>query len=545
MGSPARLILSQTIDLIEPLTRFDRSSITLRDEDEQTVACTGVWTSSVSYSPNSSDGKGKLPSGVLDAGSQGGMEQEIERLLSRERALLSQRLEQWCNAQIALKPAGHEPLALKNCFSGTKSVGYGWQCSACTGKGNTTCTFCNGNRQVTCTNCRGAGWNRCNYCNGAGHKTCSNCNGQRGSYRQIEHAVFNAAANEYTKRYENVWESCRQCQDGKVPCHACSTSGKNYCVLCSRTGKINCAPCLGRGYVTCKACDGKGAQHRIAETTCKITNSFNLRTEDAESEVKQTTSAWDFPTFTTLAAVSSFSPKLSSDSLSRTYPATLLVTQARIHCANQDFVLLGYGDPARVFDFKGIVAHLLSGDLQNLQSALAQPGAFLPFRNQSVLSSALAVMLESEVNQQLCDNEKKQALVANGTVTQQHADTTASALRKSIGRIYSSAASVSLAAFSVVLLLTLTLLYRLHYMIPQNRPTAFMVFLGVLAVAAVVAEVLARTFVLRQFAQASNAAQRQAASRFLRSVGTIMRWRIAAAAATIGAIVAFFAVVTH
>lgn len=545
MGSPARLILSQAIDLIEPLTRFDRSSVTLRDEAVRTIACTGVWTSSVSYSSNVSDGKGELPPGILNAGSQADMEREIQRLISHEQSLLAERMETWCNDQIAMKPAGHEPLALKNCFSGTQKVGYHWQCSTCSGKGNTTCTFCNGNRLVTCTNCHGAGWNRCNSCQGEGQLTCTYCKGQRGIYRQVEHDVFNPATNQNSKRYENVWEHCMQCQGGKVPCHTCSSSGKMYCVLCSRTGKINCNPCLGRGYVTCKRCDGKGALHRIAVTSCKIANTFNLRTDDADSEVKQTTAAWDFPTFTALAAVSSFSPQLSSASLSRTYPATLLVTQVKIQCANQDFVLLGYGDPARVFDFKGIVAHLLSGDLQNLQSALAQPGAFVPFRNQSVLSSALSVMLQSEVNQQLCDAQQRQSLVANGIVTQSHADTTASNLRKAIGRLYSGPALAGLATLSLVVLLTLTLLYRLHYMIPQNRPTAVIVFLAVLAIAAVAAELLARAFALRQFALSGNAAQKHAAGRLLQSAGTIVRWRIAAAAAAVGAIVAFFAVVLH
>ena len=88
MGSTAHLILTQAIDLIEPLTRFDRSSLTLRDESYEAVPCTGVWTADVAYASKLSDGTGKLPADIRNARSQSGMEQQIASLLDEERVII-------------------------------------------------------------------------------------------------------------------------------------------------------------------------------------------------------------------------------------------------------------------------------------------------------------------------------------------------------------------------------------------------------------------------------------------------------------------------
>lgn len=154
MNSTSSLILDQVIALIEPLTRFDRSSVQLHDESEQTLSCTGIWVSSIAISSSISDGTGKLPSGVKDAGTQSSMERAIEGVVSAERLNVSQRLQVWWDRQAQLSPASHKPLTSGVCISGLTRIGYAWKCSSCHGQGKITCSTCNGARQVKCLHSR-------------------------------------------------------------------------------------------------------------------------------------------------------------------------------------------------------------------------------------------------------------------------------------------------------------------------------------------------------------------------------------------------------
>jgi hypothetical protein len=205
-------------------------------------------------------------------------------------------------------------------------------------------------------------------------------------------------------------------------------------------------------------------------------------------------------------------------------------------------LLSGYGTEARVFDFKGIVGHLLTQDLEQLHSTLALPLGFLPFRNQGPLRTALVTMLQSELNQQIANPQQRAALVANRTVTEEHAATIASSLRKAMSRLYSSAAIVSLAALFAVSYFTLYHLAWSGYMLPQNRPIGVAAFLAIVAVTVVATEFLSRYFFLKGFSSSGNAECREAADRLLRVAGTRRRWRIAAVVTIVVAIISFFAV---
>ncbi|MEO6966301.1 MAG: hypothetical protein ABI076_10465 [Acidobacteriaceae bacterium] len=249
---------------------------------------------------------------------------------------------------------------------------------------------------------------------------------------------------------------------------------------------------------------------------------------------------WDFPLFCQLATVTSKAPTVTASQLNRTYPATLSQTQVRMQCAEQDLLLSGYGPEARVFDFKGIVGHLLANDLQQLRSTLQFSRGFLPFRNQEALRTTLDAMLESELNQQIANPQQRAALIANRTVTDEHATTTVDCLRKAMGRLYGSIASVGLTALFVVALFTLYKLLWTGYMLPQNRLVAVILFLAVMAVAAAVVESLSRHFLLKGFSRAGKAEEGQAANRLLRATGTLRRWRIAATLTTVVAIICFF-----
>ncbi|MBN9614312.1 MAG: hypothetical protein BGO25_09235 [Acidobacteriales bacterium 59-55] len=541
MTSTSSLVLDQVVALIEPLTRFDRSSVQLHEESEQTLSCTGVWTSSYAISSSVSDGTGELPSGVRDAGSQSGMERAINETISGERSNVVQRIQSWCDRQAQSSPSAHKPLTSGDCISGITRIGYTWKCSSCKGRGKTTCSTCNGNGKVTCSYCNGKGRTNCSQCQGKGKTTCSYCGGRGSQSRQIEKRGYNSATQQSFPIYETVWERCGSCQSGETACGACHGGGTVSC-SCNGAGTVTCNSCLGKGEQTCNSCKGTGALHRIAETACQVTNNFTIQSGDFDEEDEQTTTNWDFQTFCQLANATSKAPDITASQLRRTYSATLSRTQARLECAGQGLLLRGYGPEARVFDFKGIVGHLLAQDLEQLHSTLNLPWGFLPFRNQGTLHTALSSMLQSELNQQLTNPQQRAALVANRTVTEEHATTTARCLRKAMSRLYSATATVGLAVLFVVAYATLHNLLWSGYMLPQNRPVAAVIFLGVVALTAIAAEFFARYFFLRGFSSSGNTESRKAASRLLHSTGTIRRWRIAAAITTVAVIISFFAV---
>jgi hypothetical protein len=110
-----------------------------------------------------------------------------------------------------------------------------------------------------------------------------------------------------------------------------------------------------------------------------------------------------------------------------------------------------------------------------------------------------------------------------------------------MSRLYNSAAIVGLAVLFVATYSTLYGLLQSGYLLPQNRPLAAVIFLAVAALTAIAAELFARYFFLKRFS-ADNAESRKAASRLLRSTGTIRRWRVWAAITTATSIISFFAV---
>lgn len=308
------------------------------------------------------------------------------------------------------------------------------------------------------------------------------------------------------------------------------------------SGKVTCSTCNGQGEETCKPCNGTSTLHRIGETVCHVTNTFTIESSDFNEEDKRTTASWDFQTLCQLAGITSKEPIITASRLCRTYPAALFRTQARIKCAGQEVLLSGYGQKARVFDFKGIVGYLLTEDLNQLESTLSVPWGYLPFRNQSILYAALASMLQSELNQQLANPQQRAALIANRTVTEEHAATTVLCLRKAMSRLYSSTATIGIVVLGIIAYSTLHHLLWSGYMLPQNRPVAAVIFLVLMALTAIAAEVLARYFFLKGFSSSGNAESRKAASRLLHSTGTIRRWRIVAVITTVAVIISFFAV---
>lgn len=536
-------ILDQVIGLVEPLTRFDRSAVLSRDESTETLPCTGKWTASITISSKASDGAGELPADVRDAGSEAGMEQAVNEAVAAGRAQVAHRVQAWCSTQSPSSPAGHKPLAAGDCLGSITRVGYAWQCPSCKGHGKITCTKCKGHGQLTCPLCDGKGHTKCSHCNGSGKSTCSQCGGSRNVSRTVTTSAYNPATGEYAPKHEIVNERCPGCASGDPACGMCSGRGKTNCWQCNTTGKVQCGTCHGKGEQTCKDCEGSGSLHRLAETHCEVINAFAIDAGQFADDDRKTMAGWDFPLFCELASATSEAPVISPLQLERSYPATLSRSRAHIQCAGQDLLLTGYGPEARVFDFKGIVGHLVASDLEQLRTALDASPGFLPFLHQQGLRTALASMLQSELNQQLADPEQRQALVANGTVTEEHAATTVDALRKALGRLSRGPAAAGLAVLFVVAILTLHRLLSTGHMLPGNRFSAAVIFLVIVAVTAVAVGLLSRFLFLKSFAGADDDPEaREAVIRLMDTTGAVRHWWIAAAITVVVAFVGFLAV---
>jgi hypothetical protein len=466
------------------------------------------------------------------------MEEMTAALLEEERVRAGDRIAAFAAMQASLVPSEQRALAVSDCFSEPIRVGYDWACSKCSGKGKITCTRCYGMRTVKCNHCQGSGKSNCSVCYGTGDVNCSRCGGQRGWNRQVEHREYNSVTNQYWTRYENVWEHCSSCQGGKVRCSSCS-GGKVNCFSCHGSGKVTCDLCMGSGEEKCSGCDGKGYMHRITTTTCDVANAFGVEAGGGDAEVSATAAKWDYATFASLADVAAGQPEVSRAKLVRPYAGRIAFTRARIHCEGEDFVLYGYGAPGQVFDFKGMVTHLLTGDLDQLQKALSAPAGLFATRNKEQLRQSLGIMLRSEVNQQLCDKDRKERLISNGTVTREHADTTVASLRKAMGRLYRLAASIGICGLSAATLVTLYLLYYFYFMLPGRLMKGFAIFVVVMAVSGFAAEFLSRHLTLRGFA-AGGPEERKAAARLLQATGTLRRWRLAWGGAVTACIILFF-----
>jgi hypothetical protein len=337
MTSASSLILDQVVALIEPLTRFDRSSVHLREESEESLSCTGALTSAIAISSSISDGTGKLPSGVRDARSQANMEREIEETVAAERSHVAQRIQGWYDRQAQSSPITHKPLTSGDCVSGTTRIGYASECSSCRGQGKISCSICNGGRQVKCSHCNGRGRVDCPACHGQGTKSCFSCGGKGTRYEQVPIRYWNDAATQYSVRYESKLEICQAagCRNGQISC-ICA-GGKVNCGYCMASGKITCSACNGQGEETCKPCKGTGTLHRIAEITCHVTNTFTIESNDFNEEDKRTTADWDFQTFCQFAGATSEAPVITASQLRRTYPRLCRVRGRVLSAQNRAF----------------------------------------------------------------------------------------------------------------------------------------------------------------------------------------------------------------
>lgn len=251
-------LTQQLIDLVEPNTRFDRTSLPIVDSEATHCNVTGYHTYSVAFGVQRASGLGKLPVTAKNAGSAAALATYVEHRTEANRAALPNRLRRWLDTQQELPGRALDAV---DCFNGAETAGYDRSCSDCSGAGEVQCKSCWGQGNTACGYCHGTGKRKCGSCNGKGAKPCGRCAGSGTVGEHRERRVTNYAAN--TSHVEAYVEhvTCSSCfgrREGK--CNTCH-GGEVTCSNCHASGKAGCSTCMGKGKLKCKTCDGTGALH--------------------------------------------------------------------------------------------------------------------------------------------------------------------------------------------------------------------------------------------------------------------------------------------
>jgi hypothetical protein len=439
-----RLVAALTqrlFDLVEPNTRFDRSSLAILGQGTRLVDVRGTQHYEVSFGTTTGHGKGRLGAGYADVGNQAGLQRHVEASLTRNRGRLPGRLNAWLDSQRALPG---EPLVAGACFDGPASAGYDYHCEPCRGAGKVTCTSCNGSGNTTCFACSGSGEVTCSRCHGTAAISCSVCGGRGQQSEQVAVRRQNTADNREWTEYETVWKTCWSCSGrGNSPC-SCG-NGRQTCHHCTN-GRVSCSGCGGSGSTTCASCDGTGFQHTTATITCGVQQSLALHAGIDEPEPKRVLeSIRTLEELCALSAAEVVVANVGASEVARTIRAPTWLTNIRVRASDQEIELLGYGDDALVLDFKNVVGTLLVQDLHALEGALAAAPR-VPWRESAALDAAIAEFLRSEVNAAIGNVtgakkdrlEKFASTQLKGAVSSDYVVRAAKAIRASVLRTYAA-----------------------------------------------------------------------------------------------------------
>ena len=464
-------LIDRLVDLVEPNTRFDLSSLPLIESEACCVSVVGTQKYAVSFGAERQSGRGRLPATVRKVRSSQELEAFIDAQTKANERDLEPRLSSWLTGQNELPGS---PLAPAMCYGGSESAGHEYDCSPCSGAGKTSCVQCRGVGKTSCWSCHGTGMVSCSSCGGKGNISCSNCGGRGQVGEHRERRRTNTADNtSWTESYLE-YVSCFSCSGRGTQKCSCS-DGEIPCSTCTR-GKITCMACGGNGKVNCKNCDATGVLNGSATLSCSVSQLLSLEADVAAEEPKRVIES--LPTLESLCAltrVESTGSSVGSSSVSRKLAARMWLTAVRVRAAEEEVQLFGYGDNAVVKDFKNIVGALLKSDLEEVEQALARSPR-LPLRPVAALDKALAQFLLSEINEKIgrvggggkdaLDKFAREAL--SDAVSSDYVRRAAKAVRSSVTRTFTSEMVLPIVGVGFVASVTYVLLPMMN-LLTQNE----------------------------------------------------------------------------
>ncbi|MBI1356777.1 MAG: hypothetical protein GC160_20750 [Acidobacteria bacterium] len=433
MKTSADLLFDHVIGLIEPLTRFDRTSLARTSEritearGEASVRC------QAQFEIDRESKAGKLPSVVRSFPNAAGARQAAEAARRTALAELPARLEAWA----VRNRSNDSRLAPGDCFAGPSVWGCQTTCSSCGGAGKKRCHACGGQGRTSCGSCHGRGRARCSSCGGGGNQSCGSCGGMGRQQQAVTRSVWDGYNNRYNTETTYEYRNCATCMGtGRRTCSGCYGSGEVTCWTCSGSGSVGCSTCGSSGSVSCSTCSGTGALHETWRLRCSVSAAYDVQVAHGVAEVAAKLRSLSLADLGRLASVTQLEPHVSAAAVRRRYAFACRISQLVIQAGDQAVSLVGYSGGAHVFDFKNIVGVLLEGDLQTLEQAVQRSEA-ISLQPQPILIDAVNACLQSEANVHLGENgEAKQRLLADGGLGADYAARLTAALRTAFRRLY-------------------------------------------------------------------------------------------------------------
>lgn len=433
MKTSADLLYEHVIRLVEPLTRFDRSSLVREAELISEAQGQASWWFFPTFSIESSQSAGALPSGVRSFPSAGAAQQSADAARDAAKHALEGRIERWARENADDESA----LTASDCFDGPQDFGSQATCGSCSGNGKNRCGACGGQGRNRCNTCGGSGKSNCSNCGGSGSQRCGSCGGMGRQQHYVTKSVWDGYANRYVSKSEVEYRNCSMCMGrGTQTCFTCSGSRTVRCWGCGATGYVNCSSCGASGQITCSPCGGTGVRHQRWRLSCSVSNRLEVKVQHAASEAVAKLQSLSLDGLRDIAIVRQVEPKVFDDVVGRRYAITCRVTQMVIEIGDRPVSLVAYGGGARVFDFRNIVGVLLEEDLKGLEQAVEESSP-ASLRPQPHLVEAVTRCLLSEANAQLGEGgEAAKRLLATGGLSNDYVERLTKALRTALRRLY-------------------------------------------------------------------------------------------------------------
>jgi hypothetical protein len=428
MEKQVELALVQVIKLIEPLTRFDRTSLKLGSSSGVRVT-TGkaVWEFPASISVGAATHSDGLPPSATRAADKKAVDAAADEALKQALAVLPERIDGW----LRLNGQTDRELGPADCFDGPKRFGYDFDCQNCMAKG-----------WVVCSNCD-RGYNRCGSCDG-GRVTCPQCDG-RG---EIDCKGCGA-------RGKKDGNTCPTCNGRKrFVCSLCNGEKKVMCTKCGGTARIVCSTCNGTARVPCPTCEGKGRRHYLSVVSCAVPGTFRVALSDKQDEVNTRLRPLKLDSLRGFARVKQLTPTRQLNTVKRDYTVECDITELRLKVADSTLEIIGFGPAAQVFNFKFVVTVLLEADLEMLKKAIANTPLRL-WGTPAQLLEATRLSLASEANMMICDGKS----IPGNAVTGDYVRQVIVSLKAAMEKLFAVQAGLPLLVAALVPLLFFVVSY--------------------------------------------------------------------------------------
>ncbi len=414
-------VFDQIVGMVEPLTRFDKTS--LKKVPRRVRAATGkaFWKFTPHISNTPREETGRLPHHAKRTDSPEKLNETAQQTQRDAEAALPARVQAW----LRINERTDRTLQPADCFDGPVTYGYERICPTCLGNCRLPCDVCRGARFVECSESKCNGGQKPCGCD-SGKIRCPQCGG---------------------KGKDASGKSCPK----KIVCPRCGGSSTVNCENCKGAGTVPCRNCGATGSVECHKCKGRGYLHTLRTVESSVRADWRVDLKDEKREVVQQLSGRSLEKLRELASVTQAPPALTNTVVEREYAVECAITELGVEAAGETVEFTGFGGKAVLFDYKGIASILLEADLEALEGAVAGTPIRL-WGDPAELLKATRQFVESEINRDIDNHE----WLKDKIITADYADRAKTFLPRALQNLYY--AKIGLAALVTFLVPIVTFL---------------------------------------------------------------------------------------